>query len=330
MKLLIGYDGSECAGDAILDLFNAGLPSNDVDATVLSIADLLPGMPGQEFVSDYPTALNQARFHVQEAIDLAKRLSAEGAERLRQLFPGWTVHADATADSPYWGLVKRAEKLNADLLVVGSHGRTRLGRWMLGSVSHNVVLYAHCSTRVGRCRKGSATRDATPVKIIVGWDGSHNAAYAVRAAASRSWPQGSQARVVTALDIRLVTALSLAVPPQPFQEVAAGPMPPVTQDPNDGLLDGARAATEQLRAANLEVLDPLLREGDPKRVLVDEAKSWEADCIFVGARGLSRMERVLLGSVSGAVAERAGCAVEVIRPPQVQAPTRVDSGAGGV
>jgi len=35
--------------------------------------------------------------------------------------------------------------------------------------------------------------------------------------------------------------------------------------------------------------------------------------VFVGAKGMSRVHRVLLGSVSGAVAVRAGCSVEVVR-----------------
>ena len=58
----------------------------------------------------------------------------------------------------------------------------------------------------------------------------------------------------------------------------------------------------------------VIKEGDPKHVLLDEAEQWEADCIFVGARGLSRVARFWLGSVSAAVAARAYCAVEVVRP----------------
>ena len=42
-KLLIGYDASEYAAHAIDDLARAGLSAVDVEATVLSIADLLPG-----------------------------------------------------------------------------------------------------------------------------------------------------------------------------------------------------------------------------------------------------------------------------------------------
>ena len=39
-----------------------------------------------------------------------------------------------------------------DLIVVGSHGRSALGRFMLGSVSQKVVTEAHCSVRVARGR----------------------------------------------------------------------------------------------------------------------------------------------------------------------------------
>jgi len=68
----------------------------------------------------------------------------------------------------------------------------------------------------------------------------------------------------------------------------------------------------QFRRANLSV-SPVVKPGDPKRLLVQEAEGWEADCIFVGASGLSRIDRFLLGSVSAAVAGRAHCSVEVVR-----------------
>ena len=97
----------------------------------------------------------------------------------------------------------------------------------------------------------------------------------------------------------------------------------------------ARAALEDLSAAGLppdaealilsvsEYWMPLgenglhvssvVREGDPKRVLIEEAEKWGADCIYIGAKGHRFMERMLLGSVSYAVAARAHCSVEVVR-----------------
>jgi nucleotide-binding universal stress UspA family protein len=71
-------------------------------------------------------------------------------------------------------------------------------------------------------------------------------------------------------------------------------------------------AGEKLRAAGMTAL-PIVKEGDPKQVLVDEAKEWGASCIFVGAKGLRSVERFLIGSVSVSVAGRAHCSVEVVR-----------------
>ena len=76
----------------------------------------------------------------------------------------------------------------------------------------------------------------------------------------------------------------------------------------------AEALEEKLRAAEL-VVSSVIINGDPKRLLVDEAEQWGADSIFVGARGLRLIDRLLLGSVSAAVAERAHCSVEVVRNP---------------
>jgi|SRR5688572_15766177 nucleotide-binding universal stress UspA family protein len=71
-------------------------------------------------------------------------------------------------------------------------------------------------------------------------------------------------------------------------------------------------AAAKLRPAGLSA-SPIVKEGDPKQVLVDEAKEWGASCIFEGAKGLRGVERFLIGSVSASVAARAHCSVEVVR-----------------
>ena len=53
--------------------------------------------------------------------------------------------------------------------------------------------------------------------------------------------------------------------------------------------------------------------GDPKNLLVGEANNWNADSIFVGAKGHNIIERILIGSVSTSIIAKADCSVEVIR-----------------
>jgi nucleotide-binding universal stress UspA family protein len=72
------------------------------------------------------------------------------------------------------------------------------------------------------------------------------------------------------------------------------------------------AAVEKLRRAGLQT-SVVVKEEEPKALLLNEAEGWNADCVFVGARGVGRVERLLTGSVSSAVAARAHCSVEVVR-----------------
>src|SRR5688500_9713836 len=127
MKILIGYDGSDCAKAAIKDLRRAGLPATG-EALVMSVADLLTQLPYAEYGSADPTTAAMphgivvaARDRAAEVVQDAQRAATEGADLLRSVLPGWTVQADSVAESPYWALIKKAEQWNADLVVVGSH-----------------------------------------------------------------------------------------------------------------------------------------------------------------------------------------------------------------
>jgi nucleotide-binding universal stress UspA family protein len=205
-------------------------------------------------------------------------------------------------------LIVKADEWDADLLVVGSHGHTMLGRFFLGSVSQSVVAHARCSARVARLlpHKQMAA-PGSPVRIVIGVDGSPGAEAAVRAVASRQWPEGSEACVVNGLWV---------IPPVSEEEemhehIAMQAAEWVArQKPVAEEMLGS--AVEQLKAAGLAT-NSLIKVEEPKRLLLSEAERWDADCIFVGARGLGRLKRLLLGSVSLAVVTRAQCSVEVVR-----------------
>jgi hypothetical protein len=63
---------------------------------------------------------------------------------------------------------------------------------------------APCTVRIARNR---AVQNNSPVRILVGIDGSSGAEAAVRAVCERDWPPGSEARVVAALDPMMITAV---------------------------------------------------------------------------------------------------------------------------
>ena len=308
MKLLIGYDGSECAEAAVRDLTLAGLPPT-ADSTVLSVADMLIAVPYEEYLPP-PAGANPpaklvatARALAADAMGQAREASAEGASLVRFLFPGWAVRAEAAPGSPYAALVKEAERSTAHLIVVGSHGRSGLGRLFLGSVSQSVLAHAACSVRVARHVERPAA--AAPPRVVLAVDGSADSDAAVDAVAKRAWPTGTEVRVLTAVDPQLAMA------------IAYRSADPVDSGDEPDALSAARRHAE-LIAARLGkggvAASAWVESADPKRLLVDDPRRWNADCIFLGAKGHSRLERFLLGSVSAAVAARAHCTVEVVRP----------------
>jgi nucleotide-binding universal stress UspA family protein len=57
-----------------------------------------------------------------------------------------------------------------------------------------------------------------------------------------------------------------------------------------------------------------VREGDPRRLLTEEARRWGADAIFVGASGVGHAgEAPGLGSVARALVTGAACSLEIAR-----------------
>jgi nucleotide-binding universal stress UspA family protein len=144
------------------------------------------------------------------------------------------------------------------------------------------------------------------VRLVLAIDGSTDSAAAASAVAKRAWPAGTEVLVVGVMDPRAVLPMFEFSPPAVSWPFAGG-------DPASANLRGALdRVCEDLRGAGLSA-EPSLVTGDAKHELVREAERVGADCIFMGARGHSRLERLLLGSVSATVTARAHCSVEVVR-----------------
>ena len=310
MRVLIGYDGSEGADAAIDDLRKAGLP-HDVEALIVSISEvMMPTSTGSEVVQPITSrrltdALAQAEARTEQALKEAQDLAAEAGDRVLSYFPNWKVQTEGHAGWPATDLINKADEWKADLVVVGSRGRSALGRFILGSVSKKVVTDSHHSVRVAR--EATEKNDSKPPRIMIGVDGSPEAEHAVREVGMRVWPKGTEVRIIAVDDGTSPKRIASVLP-----TVAA-----MIKDSNEKALEAARLMVEwaerELRAIGLQV-SVAIEKGDPQRILVEEARKWEADSIFVGSRKFDgTFERFWLGSVSTALVTKAHCSVEVVR-----------------
>jgi nucleotide-binding universal stress UspA family protein len=313
MKLLVAFDGSRFAEAAIDDLGRAGLPESG-EAVVISVTDAweLPEIIDRvtpRVGRQTPANIELIGRHLQEVIERTAIIAESAAARVRDMLPGWDVRAEACTGKAAVELIRFSDEWSPDLMILGSHGRGFVGRALLGSVSLKVLHESRCSVRISR--ESVATSDGV-LRILVAVDGSENADLAVETVVGRNWPEKAEFRIVTADD-------------DPSSRPETAVLDAVPEGKEDS--DEAKAWVERvlkgpykkLTSAGLDV-SQACRWGDARRVILDEAEGWNADCIFMGARGLGRFKRLLLGSVSETVAARANCSVEIVKMPDAKHP----------
>ncbi|PWT83427.1 MAG: hypothetical protein C5B44_00625 [Acidobacteria bacterium] len=312
MKVLIAYDGSVYADAALDDLRRAGLPQ-DTEALIVSVSDSvfhpsssIAEITGKAVTSRRLTSTVALLLQESErALDEAKEFAASAGWRLRSYFPDWEVRTEVIVGTPSQELVRRADEWKPDLVVVGSRGRSALGRFFLGSVSKTLAEESQSSVRVAR-RTVRKNQDP-PLRIMVGVDGTIGAEDAIRAVGVRVWSEGTEVRLVAVDDGSL---------PRRIADIDLVHAKSITID-NEGKAVNARvmldSAAVELGAIGLKV-SVEIKEGEPLRTLIEEANRWEADSIFVGARGFDDFSSMSgLGIVSTGLVANAPCTVEIVR-----------------
>lgn len=316
MKILIGYDGSPSSQDALLDLNHAGLPAQ---AKVRVLTALNPWMP-PNFLSTresgvkayYSAAYAQALADAESADGKAKAIANRALDFLRPLFPGWDLSGEPGLGPPDQALLMMADEWKPDLVCLGSHHHSGQDGRTGGSVSQKVLQHAHGSVRIGRASRGSP---ADPTRIILAMDGSSHAEAALQEILRRQWAKGTEVRLITVMDFRLRVGDAVGHGFSELQtESAEGK---IAGEPRgrwpwmEQVLDKAR---RRLEKQDLQVTTRIF-EDEPRDGLIREAADFKAQSLFMGSRGLSGMKRLLLGSVSLAVALHAPCTVEIVRTP---------------
>lgn len=198
-------------------------------------------------------------------------------------------------------LLRYAEAVRADLLVIGSHGRGRLARMLLGSVAEAVVAASPCPVLTLPAGSESAPEDGAPVLVAV--DFSERSRDALEA--------GAALAALTAAPLELVHVVRGS---GPYPGIAADMFSLWDVDPEAA--DTARGRLLRF-AAGTPISEAHVIFGSPERVLPALAETSSARALVIGTHGRGELARAILGSVAQASLRRAPCPVlSIARAPR--------------
>ena len=145
-RAILGVDGSSY-GDTAERIVGAWSIFAETQIEVLSVADMDLSWPSSLALSAYASSIDYPE--TERAIAAQHQVwTDEATHRLRE--HGRVAVTRPTRGDPASELVRCAKEDDADVIVVGTHGRTGLRRALAGSVARNVMLHAPCSVLVVR------------------------------------------------------------------------------------------------------------------------------------------------------------------------------------
>jgi nucleotide-binding universal stress UspA family protein len=287
MNVLVATDGSKYGRWGLN--WVAKLPLVE-PAKVMALHVLDIGALRAPFLSQ-PVMAGTERY-IQEEIQRMEARSAkalkEAKQQLASLKLKGTARKEQGAVAPV--ILKRAPKRDG-LLVVGSQGLDALDRFMLGSVSTNLIHHATCPVLVVK-------DEAAPLqRITLATDGSDASAKALAFVLTKFQPDRSTGKGGRApIHVSVIHVMPFIKYPE--------------------LKEAGRRLVEQSVRKLVKAgftAEAVCQLGKPAEEIMKVASKHHADLIVMGAKGLGAIARFLLGSVSTRVVQHSSCSVLVVR-----------------
>jgi nucleotide-binding universal stress UspA family protein len=286
IRILFATDGSEEADDAGRFIRRLPLPPGSA-IRVVSVVDAMgwPETPAWYLESGREWGLKT----VEQARAALSREDVEVSAALR--------YGARAAE-----IIQAADEFNADVLALASQRLSRLEAFWLGAITRGVARHAHCPVLVARDLERPLRR------VVLAVDESAHSRAAADFMARFPLPAEAEVEVV-----------NVVRPYQPFPGL-------VPSDPT-GFQREVEEVRRRLYAAGSELVEQLsrriagagkqvttsVREGDPAEEVLRLGEEREADLIVAGARGVSMIRGLLMGSVADRLLESAGCSLLLVR-----------------
>lgn len=233
----------------------------------------------------------------------ATRVAAEARRALARRWPDADVRVIDLA--PVEAVLLEARRLGASAIVMGWRGHGLLRRLLMGSVSRDVVRQARCPVLVVRRRTDELRA------FVLGVDGSTMARRAARFLARLRPPRGQRVTVVRVEEPAAMPATAGRLPAR-VQGVLRREVAALNAERLARARREVDAAAALLSRAGWSVRKAV-RSGEPLPELLATVAATRAHALVVGARGISGISRLLLGSVADGALNRSPVPVLVVR-----------------
>lgn len=153
MRILVAVDGSECSMKAVEFLMERPWNSED-QFLVLSVVEPIP----QEFgLGVMPPATGGIE---ERMYDECAEFCGKAAARIQSALPSNLVEVKVANGLVAETICRHAAAWNADLIMLGSHGRKGITHFLLGSVAEEVLKSSPCSVEVVKAKKTGLEKEA--------------------------------------------------------------------------------------------------------------------------------------------------------------------------
>lgn len=273
-------------------------PLEEVNPRLLPYMAVMPGTPREESQAEPRANVHAAQAYL-DAV----------ADRLRQ--QGIVVEPVVTAGEAADALIEEAQLHHADLIVLSTHGRSGLGRWIYGSVAESVLQRTPVPVFLARAWPQSRPGSPRPAlsSILVPLDGSALAEQALPTAAELARAMSAQLHLVR------VVPLVFAGGMDELAAYGAITSVDVEAEQRDAKLY-LDAVVGRLHGEGVQAV-PLVSAGQPITSIVSLAETCQAGLIVMATHGRSGLARTVAGSIALGVLHRGHLPVLLVRPAAV-------------
>jgi nucleotide-binding universal stress UspA family protein len=298
MQLLLATDGSDCARAALEFTLRFPFPQGST-VTVLTVFD------ESALREEHAEQLSEEHHDLlRETVESVREEGEQLVESEQQRFEtaGWQgVKTLVRTGNPAEEVIRSAEELGSDLVIVGSHGWTGIQEFLLGSVSHKVLQHAPCSVLVVKQphpQKPLPDSGESGWRILVAYDDSAPAKKAVQLCASLPLEANTEVNVVGVLP--MVTL---------YRQDIRQRLDPIWQHKKQVLRTALENTVNAADWSTSAVSTELHEATDASQAILDAAANTDANLIMLGTKGKGAIKRFLLGSMTHHVTRHAACSV---------------------